>query len=486
MRRAGVIGLVLALAAATACTAGGSSKAGGGPTPVTLRIGTDDEPGRPAAEVVTDFARRVEALSDGQLLVEPVWKAAGHDVDDWDQRVARLVVDGDLDLALVPARAWDTEGVTSLRALQAPYVLTSPEAVAAVVTSDLAPQLMAGLDQVGVTGLALVPEELRYLVGFGEPVLHPGDLWGGVVRAPTSATTAAVFTALRARVEDLPGRELASRVDDGTVVAAESSFAYTDSLAGQLVLTGDLVLFPKVQVLVAGDDALAGLSASHRAVLRRAAAGARDHAVRTAASPGQDAARFCARGGTVVLAGEVGVTAFRRAADPVLADLARDPVTGRLLGRLRAVAARAPAPPPVPACAPPAVEVASPSDGPSEFPEGTYRTQMSREALLAGGLDPGSAADFDGTNDLRFRDGRWFHDTHGAVPGEDCGGAYDVEAGRLVVRIAGCPGAVDGVLFSAAWTLDGDRLTFRELRSETDPQGFVDTLWGRWVWERIE
>ena len=427
----------------------------------------------------------MEALSDGRLLVEPVWKAAGQDVEDWDQQVARLVVDGDLDLALVPARAWDTEGVTSLRAMQAPHLLTSPAAVATVVTSDLAPQLMAGLDRIGVTGLALLPEGMRYLVGFGEPVLHPGDLWGSVVRAPTSATTAAVFAALGARVEDLPGRDLAPRVDDGTVVAAESSFTYTASLAGRPVLTGDLVLFPKVQVLVAGDDALAGLSASHRAVLRRAAAEARDRVVRTARSPAQDAARFCELGGTVALAGEVGLAAFRRAADPVLTELARDPVTRRLLDRLRAVAARAPAPPPVQACTPPAVEVAAPTGGPSAFPEGTYRTQMSRAALLAGGLDPGAAADFDGTNDLRFRDGRWFHDTHGAVPGEDCGGAYDVEAGRLVVRIAGCPGAVDGVLFSATWTLDDDRLRFRQLRSETDPQGFVDTLWGGWVWERI-
>ena len=485
MWRSGVLSLTVLLLAGTGCDVQGLSKAGGDPPPVLLRIGTNDGPGRPAARTIADFARRVSALSDGQLVVRPVWRAAGPAAEDWDQAVARLVMEGELDLGLVPARAWDTEGVSSLRALQAPYLLTSLEAVDAVVTSELAPTLLSGLPRVGVTGLALIPEGLRHLVGFIDPVLHPSDLQGSVVRAPTSATTAAVFRAMGARVEDLPEATLAPRVADGTVVAAESSFEFADTLPGPTAVTGDLVLFPKVDALVISTAALAGLTGQQRRVLRRAAVDTRDRVVAGATDEVGSAARFCGAGGTVVLAGALGRAAFHDAAEPVLADLAKDPTTRRLLAEISRIAAATPSPRPIAACAPAAVPDLAPSGTASAFPEGTYRAVMTLEALLAAGIEPGAAAVFDGVNDLRFRAGRWHHDTHGGVAAEDCGGAYSVEGGRLVVHIAGCGGNGDGVLFSAAWTLSGARLTFRDLRSETDPQSFVDAFFGGRSWEKI-
>ena len=84
--------------------------------PVTLRVGTDDDPGVLAADQIEEFARQVDELSGGELQIEPVWRSGGYDIADWDQVVARMAMSGELDLAMIPARAWDTEGVTSLRA----------------------------------------------------------------------------------------------------------------------------------------------------------------------------------------------------------------------------------------------------------------------------------------------------------------------------------------------------------------------------------
>lgn len=61
------------------------------------------------------------------------------------------------------------------------------------------------------------------------------------------------------------------------------------------------------------------------------------------------------------------------------------------------------------------------------------------------------------------------------------GGQQQCERGRRAgggdpgsaARAAG-EGTVCGLLFSAGWTLDGTRLTFQELRSETGPQRVVD------------
>jgi TRAP-type C4-dicarboxylate transport system substrate-binding protein len=153
--------------AATAGDDAGGDKAGGDPAPITLRIGTDDTPGRPGAMQIEQFAQQVDRRSDGQLTIEPVWQAAGQGGNDPDQVVARMVVDGDLDLGMIPARAWDTEGVTSLRALHAPFLATTDDLVGQIVTSDLADDMLAGLDTVGVTGLALLPEGLRHLFLYG-------------------------------------------------------------------------------------------------------------------------------------------------------------------------------------------------------------------------------------------------------------------------------------------------------------------------------
>ena len=53
-----------------------------------------------------------------------------------------------------------------------------------VTDDDLAGDLMAGLDEVGVHGLALVPEDLRHPFGFAEPLLGPEDYAGRTIRSP--------------------------------------------------------------------------------------------------------------------------------------------------------------------------------------------------------------------------------------------------------------------------------------------------------------
>ena len=166
-----------------------------GQTPVvTLRLGTEDDEGRPGAEQIRHFADEVKALSDGRIVIQPVWDANGDDVvGGWDQVVAKLLLAGKLDMANIPARAWDTLGVTSLRALQAPFLVTSDELAGRIAQSDLAPELLSGLETIGVTGLALEPESLRHLLLIDEVPTTVKDFEGMVIRSPRSATIWATF-----------------------------------------------------------------------------------------------------------------------------------------------------------------------------------------------------------------------------------------------------------------------------------------------------
>ena len=106
---------------------------------------------------------------------------------------------------MIPARAWDTEGVSTLRALHAPLLVDSSALVGAVVADDVAEEMLAGLAKAGVTGLALVPESLRHPFSFAEPMLEPDDLDGQAIRAPKSELSYSILKTFGARPTDAAG-----------------------------------------------------------------------------------------------------------------------------------------------------------------------------------------------------------------------------------------------------------------------------------------
>lgn len=472
---------------ASGCSAAGSSKAGGDAAPVTLRIGTDDEPGRPAADAIEEFARQVEAISDGQLLIEPVWQAVGPEQDDWDQAVARLIVDGDLDMGMIPARAWDTEGVSSLRALQAPFLVTSEELVEQVVTADIAEEMLSGLDEIGITGLALVPEGLRQVFSFGAPLLTPSDFEGVTVRAPTSNTTYALFEALGATVDDLPGELFPVGVEAGTVAAAESSFAFAARLPRTTTATGNLITFPKVNSLVINEESFAGLSEAQQQVLRDAATMTRDWGVRSMIPLADGAEQYCAEGGTVVTTTEENLAAFRSAAQPVYDELERDAATKALIEEIRHLASQTDAPEPVAACGSATEAAPTPQPSTVTFPDGVYRMQISEQDFLDAGVDQQSAGNNAGIWTLTFQTGSLTIAQQGHP---DDPGVYCTAAGRvtLVIDTDRCGDDSGLALFSAEWSLEDEQLVFSAIRSEDEGplfQVFHETLWGSHPWEKI-
>ena len=156
--------------------------------PTVLRLGTGDAKTAPAADHIRWFAKRVDDLTDGRVRIKPVWLAAG-DVEHFETSMAQKTIDGDLDLALVATRAWDTVGVKTLTPLNAPFLVTSDELVAQVVSEPIRDDLLTGLPEVGVVGIDLWPEGLRHPFGFAEPLNGPSDYEGALIRAPYSRTT---------------------------------------------------------------------------------------------------------------------------------------------------------------------------------------------------------------------------------------------------------------------------------------------------------
>lgn len=486
MSRTTIRGMAAGVVAALVLVACGADatddKSGADGPPVTLRLGTEDDSGRPGATQIEVFAAEVERISEGQLLIEPVYNANGDETADWDQVVARKVMSGELDMGMIPARAWDTEGVTSLRALHAPFLITSDELLKAVVAGELADEMLGGLSEAGVTGLALLPESLRHIFAFNDVPLVASEFDGIIVRAPRSDTTYAIFEELGAAPGDQDDR-LDAAIRNGEPVVAESSFALAGTLEWQTTAIGNLPLFPKINSLVINTERYEALTEGQRVILQEAARHALERAIEGAPATTESAESYCSNGGRIVLAGESDLAGFTSATTSVYRDLERDPATKLQIEGIRALKEElSAADATVPACGPVAAS-ASPKPGSAgDFPDGVYRMEMTAEFLEEAGVDRPTAVNHAGIWTLFFEDGRFREG--------DCPGTYSVEGDRVTITLGSsgdsCGSAAGQVLFSAGWTLTGDQLQFTEVESGHGFDLLIRTLFGGRPFTKIE
>ncbi|HET8948912.1 MAG TPA: TRAP transporter substrate-binding protein DctP [Solirubrobacteraceae bacterium] len=478
------LALITGLALAAAGCAGGD-KAGGEGGTLTLRIGTEDTAGRPSGIAITEFARQVKEISGGRIRIEPVFGAGGKAAPGWDQRVARKVMAGELDMGLTPARAWDTEGVTSLRALHAPFLVDSTHLMDRVVTSDLAKDMLAGLDRAGVVGLALLPEDLRHPFGFERPLRTLEDFRGSGVRAPLSEVAFATLRSLGAEPRDLAGREFTTAVRDGSVAAMDSGFSLAVSMAPRpTVVAANVSLYPKVNSLVIDGDEWGRLTRAQRSVLRTAARGTLTRVLESSVPEAEAAQRFCARGGRVVLSRPDDLAAMVRSVQPVYAQLERDPGTKEQIARIRelkrepAPAEAAPAP-----CSPPPAAPAVVAEDPSRL-NGVWRTEFGYDEALDAGIPPDVAAHEAGVQTIRMENGRYDWRWRSRQGPQRCPGSYRIEDRRVVFTDSGpCTGS-----WEATYELDGSKIRWSRVHTheQGDPvdQTLRELIYGT-AWRRI-
>jgi C4-dicarboxylate-binding protein DctP len=491
--------VALAATAVVAAACGGDAslaeKSGGAAAPLTLRLGTVESEPIPYAPYVNEFVRAVEEQSGGSIDIDVAWEAVPWTPES-EQTLATMVSDGDIDLALVPTRVWDKLGVTSLRALQAPFLVDSLDLLNAIVGSELTDEMFAGLDPLGVEGLALWPDALRHPLGFERPLLTAADFDGAQLVVPASDTSVRLFRALGADSADAEvaaGREAAFNIGD---------------LYNLGTFTANITFYPKVNALVANAEVLESLSDDQRDALRQAAADTTAYAVATNRSEADLAAQYCADGGSVALADAADVTELAELAAPVVAELEDDDTTNRIIGEIRELKAETTTDPATAAarCGTVIEEVSDPTGPPSEvseLPDGVYRVERSLDELEAAGQS--NAEGSTGIWTIEVDDGTYVMSCAPLdLPGIDCGNGGNgiVEAGYLrgtgntvwfvydvemTSEQNGCQMPVSnepghcggGAHFHVDWALDGDTLTFSNFGPENSGSDFTIEPWTR-------
>ncbi len=483
---------------ATALTAmvvvfGGSTALGADP-PVTLRLGVADGQGRPSEAAVTAFVDAVASESHGTVTIEPVWTAGDDTPPGFEVGTGMVLKNGDVDLALVAGRAWHDLGNSALDALQAPFLIDNDALAVAVASSPVADQLLAGLSDVGVTGLAMWPEDLRHPVAFDSctsPIVTPAQFGGLTVRAIQSAVTTELLTTLGATVVNPDN--YGPLVDSCDIQAAESGLRQGASLPGQPTFTGDVTFYPKYQVLAANGKVFGGLTSDQQAAIRTAALTTRDEMLASHPTDVEAGADWCAGGGRVVLAGADADAAFEAAAKPVFDRLAADPVAGPAVEAIRQLKATTPASPGADACSPGPESSLEPIDTTGFTgtlpPSGTFRTTVTADELIAAGASPGFATNNAATWTLTFDGDQW--NGSGSRPDRalmTCSGTMTSDGTKVVMNNEvdnGC-----GWYDVLVWRETGDGLDLRVLEltfPSYTPQDLKDERAANdRVWTRIE
>lgn len=468
---------VLLIGAAACSDANGLDKSGGSP-PVRLTFANSDAD-LGALPAVRYFLDRVKRLSSGQLQID-VRSSWGGGAPGYEPGVLRDVRSGKADLAWLGTRVFDTAGVRSFQALNAPLLVDSYALEKAVLRSRLPAEMLAGLRPIRLVGLAVFGDKLRKPFGTKHFLLEPTDYAGLTFRTYDSDVQEQAVRALGAYPSDIGWAGLYDALKSGTLQGTETDLrSYTGGgdAAVAPYATVNVNLWPRTTALVANAAAFAKLSPQQQGWLKQAAAEAAVASLRLLGGDGQSLAQSCASGAHAAEASARDLVALRKAWMPLYAGIDKDPQTRtfvqtiRSLKRsVRAERLRLPA-----ACQNTGASNTSTRTGDPRALNGVYRVEWPEQELLAAGAPPAYATDNHGLITMTLRDGRLrLHWTYG----RDCLGSYSVSRDTLrITQAVNCHGLV-----TATWSLRGSTLRLHVTRW-TDPGDHVE--FGRKPWTKI-
>ena len=186
----------------------------------------------------------------------------------------RDVAAGQADLGWAGTRVFDLLGVDALTPLTAPMVIDSYALENAVITSKLAPDLLRSVDELGITGLALLGGGLRKPIAADAPLLSADDWKGVTFQSFPSAGQAAAIRALGATPSNVLFENLDAGVVAGDIRGFEKNLHIVRMNAQEHIapyITTNVNLWPEPSIVFANPAALARLTETQRGWLAEAA-----------------------------------------------------------------------------------------------------------------------------------------------------------------------------------------------------------------------
>ena len=463
------------------CGGTSSDKAGGAAKvePVVLTIAN----GNRGPLELEPFAAAVARLSGGTLRIDfkNGWRSGSA---SYETAAIRDVKVGRVDLAWAGSRAFDSVGLPSFDALHAPLLVDSYALEQAVLRSPLVPQMLDGLDRLGIVGLGVLPGPMRKPLGVS-PLVRPEDYRGKTLGIERSHVAQETLGALGARAAEIPAQ---GRIDgyDGVEQQVASIQGNTYDRVGHY-LTANVNLWPRPLVLFMNKKAFGALNDRQRRALGSAARAALAPTLAEDRHDEQESARtLCRRGLRFVTASDDDLARLRRAVAPVYERLARDPLTRKAVAQITALRSEvaASARSETPSCA----ATVGTSGAAKVTPiDGVYRLDTTREESLAAGTP---ANDLVSENYGRWRfvldRGRLSYTQSSEGASRWTKALYTVSGNILTFTVTDYGGEAPhgaaektGEVFTFRWSRYRDRLTLSPVEGKISPENFRLRPWRR-------
>jgi TRAP-type C4-dicarboxylate transport system substrate-binding protein len=406
-----VLAAVLAMGAA-ACGSGSLDKAGG---PVSKPVVLTLADGEADTSNAQPFANTVSTLSHGslQIKIEGDWRPSD---PSYETDLIKDVQAGKAQLGVTASRAFDTVGIDSFQALQAPFLIDSYRLEQKVLDSAIPAAMLAGLGPHGLTGLAVLPGPLRRPLGFTKPLVAASSYQGARIGIRPSQVTAGILRVLGA----IPVTQVRSNSGESTarLTGIESHANAIDSgfAVPGAILTGNVVFEPRPSVIFMNQHAFGSLTASQRSILHQAAAQARTAGIYEG-NDAASAADLCRRGIKIVSASPADLAGLRAAVQPVYRALESRPATRAFIDQITAVRQTVGGSPDAVTCP---VASAGGTAASAAALQGTWQVTFTESELSAAGADPGELQPGEGNwgqFTLTFRQGHWWQRLIGGDPG---------------------------------------------------------------------
>jgi TRAP-type transport system periplasmic protein len=448
------VALAAALAMGTAaCGPGSLDKAGGPvskPDVLTLADGEGD------TSNAQPFADAVSRLSHGslQIKIEGEWRPSD---PNGEADLIKDVQAGKAQLGVTASRAFDTVGIDSFQALQAPFLIDNYPLEQKVLDSAIPGIMLRGLGPHGLAGLAVLPGPLRRPLGITRPLVAASSYRGARIETRPSQVTADIFRALGA----IPVTQKGSSSGPSTVglTGAEGHANFIDSsfAVPGAILTGNVVFEPRPNVLFMNQHAFGSLTASQRNILYQAATQARTAGI----YQGNDTASvadLCRRGIKIVSASPADLAGLQAAVQPVYRALEANPATRVYIDEITAMRQAAGGGPDAVTC--PAASAGGVAATASAL-QGTWQVTYTENELAAAGADP---------SELGPGLGNWGHFS------------LALRQGHWWIRLLGGDPAVtpNNVYYYGTYVVTGQQITF--YRHDQDYTGSDTEIWGPYIW----
>ena len=343
LERASIAAVMIFAVSLAACSAGQVSNKTGSDV-VVLKFATVDDLNPNGQEPAPGvFINALERLSGGRIKVTVT--------DDYENGsptaetdIVKSIATGQIDGGWPATRAFARAGISGLEPVEAPMMLTSYAAQEALAAGPGGAALLKTLDGSGVFGLGLTVGPLRQPWSRTAALVDPARWRGVTFRSYNSPVEDATIRALGG-VPIEASFDFPDLVEQGRLQGAETDVAQYDRNGyGPLLprTVANVVLWPRMEVLALSQKRYDSLTAKQREWVREAAEQAVKASITYPYDETTPAHKVCAEGVRFYSAQPAQLAQLRRAVQPVIKALARNPATASSLADVESAAARFP------------------------------------------------------------------------------------------------------------------------------------------------